>query len=230
MLTWLLCDPTNHAVSPPVGQSMSSMQPVPDVTGGPDQPEEEEVDIDLEDPEVQQAAVKIQAGFRRHLTSKQGASDTVAADGTAPGGSSDAAGQGETSSQQGAPPAEEEEEVDIDLNDPDVADAAAKIQAGFRRHMKKKWWTHDWHSVTWVYNRAVCILVVELYWRNIVNNYCAVLISIYATTSDCFFKWFLVNQYWVNSAYRLCSIICYLKIKSKQNEVYLKFCMAIVYF
>lgn len=32
----------------------------------------------------------------------------------------------------------EEEEVDIDLNDPDVANAAVKIQAGFRAHIKAK--------------------------------------------------------------------------------------------
>lgn len=31
-----------------------------------------------------------------------------------------------------------EEEVDIDLNDPDVANAAVKIQAGFRAHIKAK--------------------------------------------------------------------------------------------
>lgn len=40
--------------------------------------------------------------------------------------------------QSNEPVKPEEEEVDIDLNDPDVADAAAKIQAGFKKHMLKK--------------------------------------------------------------------------------------------
>ena len=37
----------------------------------PEQPAEEEVDIDLNDPEVAAAATKIQAGFRGHMTRKE---------------------------------------------------------------------------------------------------------------------------------------------------------------
>ncbi|KAL5019500.1 hypothetical protein ScPMuIL_002392 [Solemya velum] len=77
--------------------------------------EEEEVDIDLTDPEVEKAAVKIQAGFKGFKARK------------------DVQEQKEPE-----PPAPAEEEVDIDLNDPEVAKAANMIQAGFRKHLKIK--------------------------------------------------------------------------------------------
>merc|ERR1712228_1066038 len=75
--------------------------------------EDEEPDIDLNDIEVQNAATKIQAGFRGHKTRKElqdrkQSSNTV------------------------------DENVDIDLTDPDVEQAATKIQAGFRGHKTRK--------------------------------------------------------------------------------------------
>lgn len=48
--------------------------------------------------------------------------------------------EGEKAGTSGEAPkaAEAEEEVNIDLNDPEVAVAAEKIQAGFKKHMMKK--------------------------------------------------------------------------------------------
>merc|ERR1712140_33992 len=94
-----------------------------DVERPPLKKEEEEVDIDLEDPEVQAATAKIQAGYkgmrtRRELKEKKDLEQKDAVK-------------------------EEEEEVDIDLEDPEVQAATAKIQAGYkgmrtRRDMKDK--------------------------------------------------------------------------------------------
>ncbi|CAG2254391.1 Sperm surface protein Sp17 [Mytilus edulis] len=86
------------------------------------EPKEEEVDIDLNDPEVEKAATKIQAGFRGHQTRKEMQSKTDVKSET----KVDQSKQSET------------EEVDIDLNDPEVEKAATKIQAGFRGHKTRK--------------------------------------------------------------------------------------------
>ncbi|XP_052805348.1 neurogranin-like [Mya arenaria] len=107
------------------------------------EPQDEVVDIDLEDPDVQQAAVKIQAGFRKHVAHKTSQQDKLNsapadADGLGMGPSSKGGGANDNNAQGTSGQAQEEEEVDIDLNDPDVADAAAKIQAGFKKHMMKK--------------------------------------------------------------------------------------------
>jgi len=88
-------------------------------------------DIDLNDPEVQAAAAKIQKGFRGHMTRKDKPPTT-----TPPGGPAAPTGA--------LPPAEEgntaldEELAAIDLTDPDLSNAALKIQAGFRGHMSRK--------------------------------------------------------------------------------------------
>ncbi|XP_068239230.1 uncharacterized protein [Palaemon carinicauda] len=77
-------------------------------------------DIDLNDPEVQKAATKIQAGFRGLKARK------------------------EIKEQTATGPEEVNDDIaDIDLTDPDLADAALKIQAGFRgakarKNMKKE--------------------------------------------------------------------------------------------
>ena len=87
---------------------------------------EEEVDIDLEDPDVAKAAVKIQAGFRG-LQDRQKVRSMKE-------------GQGQTA-EAGAPedaPNGQEEEIDIDLEDPEVAKAAEKIQAGFKGLQTRK--------------------------------------------------------------------------------------------
>ncbi|XP_018012849.1 cilia- and flagella-associated protein 91, partial [Hyalella azteca] len=72
-------------------------------------------DIDLNDPEVQKAAAKIQAGFRGHKTRKEINREKPEAN-----------------------KAEADEIADIDLTDPELANAALKIQAGFRGHIARK--------------------------------------------------------------------------------------------
>lgn len=66
-------------------------------------------DIDLNDPEVQKAATKIQAGFRGLKVRKE------------------MKDQAPRTAQEA-----DDEIADIDLTDPELADAALKIQAGFR--------------------------------------------------------------------------------------------------
>merc|ERR1712157_599902 len=83
---------------------------------------EEEVDIDLEDPEVQAATAKIQAGYKGMRTRRD---------------------MKEKKAEEKQNDAEKEEEVDIDLNDPEVQAATEKIQAGYkgmrtRRDLKEK--------------------------------------------------------------------------------------------
>ncbi|KAK8396828.1 hypothetical protein O3P69_005060 [Scylla paramamosain] len=78
-------------------------------------------DIDLNDPEVQKAATKIQASFRGHKVRKEVKGQVHPAE----------------------PNAEDDEIAAIDLTDPELADAALKIQAGFRgakarKNMKKE--------------------------------------------------------------------------------------------
>ena len=81
----------------------------------------EVADIDLNDPEVQASATKIQASFRGHQARKEvaamKATDAPAAEAAA-GASAEVA--------------------DIDLNDPEVQASATKIQASFRGHQARK--------------------------------------------------------------------------------------------
>jgi hypothetical protein len=93
---------------------------------------ETEIDIDLKDPDVEKAAVKIQASFRRHLSKEKNLGEEPKKEAESVGDKEGTSGGAPKGSQ------EEEEEVDIDLNDPDVAVAAEKIQAGFKKHMMKK--------------------------------------------------------------------------------------------
>merc|ERR1711953_1197359 len=72
---------------------------------------EEEIDIDLNDPSVEESAVKIQAAFRGHQVRKERK-------------------EGEEEKKE----EETKEEIDIDLNDPDTEAAAIKIQSAYRGH------------------------------------------------------------------------------------------------
>jgi hypothetical protein len=90
--------------------------------------QEEEIDIDLNDPEVEQAATKIQAGFKGHQTRKEMKKKKEGENQEEQIQDEEKKGQKEA----------EEEVIDIDLNDPEVEQAATKIQAGFKGHQVRK--------------------------------------------------------------------------------------------
>ena len=84
--------------------------------------EEDEVDIDLEDPEVQAATEKIQAGYKGMRTRKDMKKKKESVKDL-----------GDDAVIENAIPVQEgEEAVDIDLNDPEVQAATVKIQAGYK--------------------------------------------------------------------------------------------------
>ena len=85
---------------------------------------QDEIDIDLEDPDVEMAATKIQAGFRGLQTRKQLKNEKAEKDNL----------EIKDQSEQG----HDQDDLDIDLEDPDVENAATKIQAGFRGHQTRK--------------------------------------------------------------------------------------------
>merc|ERR1711915_515586 len=84
--------------------------------------DQEPIDIDLDDPEVELAATKIQAGFKGHKARKEMNKMKEEATKYNPGEVEDG----------------KEDTVDIDLNDPDVEQAATKIQAGFKGMKTRK--------------------------------------------------------------------------------------------
>ncbi|CAG0917983.1 unnamed protein product [Notodromas monacha] len=89
----------------------------------------EEEPIDLSDPDLAVAATKIQANFRGHIARKTG---------TPAEKKKDEEQDKELAKDMEQLKTAEEEEIDIDLNDPAVEAAAAKIQASFKSHMKLK--------------------------------------------------------------------------------------------
>ena len=133
-------DAKNNTKSSPEGKTQTSKantaenqtqsSPVADVSKGSKsaKPEEEEIDIDLNDPEVADAALKIQKNFRGFRSKKAAATNKQE---TQPSKQ-----ESVTKDKKDVQP--EEEEIDIDLNDPEVAEAALKIQKNFRGFKKKK--------------------------------------------------------------------------------------------
>ena len=152
-------------------QTRVSTEKTPNLESEPiETKQEEEIDIDLEDPEVADAALKIQAGFKGHQARKEVKKLKEDREGGEPDESATSAGEvqpeeqveheieskSETciESREGPEGTEakltqqeiesvmdgkgEEEEIDIDLEDPEVADAALKIQAGFKGHKARK--------------------------------------------------------------------------------------------
>merc|ERR1712204_96600 len=84
---------------------------------------DEEIDIDLDDPETEMAATKIQAGYKGMKTRKEMKAKKK---------------ENEEIVEQNVTTQEAEEEIDIDMDDPETAIAATKIQASFRGSQSRK--------------------------------------------------------------------------------------------
>merc|ERR1712037_704606 len=115
-------DPSQHSPSPSHSPLWTSPSSFPEIKF---KMAEEEVDIDLADPEVGKAASKIQSCFKARMARKS---------------------PKEAPKESPAPPPPEKEEVeekeaeeevvDIDLEDPEVNEAAKKMQACFKARKK----------------------------------------------------------------------------------------------
>merc|ERR1712079_224104 len=96
---------------------------------------EEIVDIDLDDPDVEQAATKIQAGFKGMKARKEVNALKEENKETKDETAEETDGNLKESNDSKLI---DEEIIDIDLNDPDVENAATKIQAGFKGMKARK--------------------------------------------------------------------------------------------
>ncbi|KAK3584106.1 hypothetical protein CHS0354_021169 [Potamilus streckersoni] len=101
-------------------KKLEENQSQPEESGDPQAKQSQAVDIDLNDPEVEKAATKIQAGFKGYKVRKEIKDSKLIPD---------AAGKQEQGPTEGEG---EEDHIDIDLTDPEVEKAAVKIQAGFK--------------------------------------------------------------------------------------------------
>merc|ERR1719438_12471 len=89
--------------------------PSENITDSSSKQDKEEIDIDLNDPDVEKAATKIQAGFKGMKARKE----------------VNALKESQIE-ENNVQVMEKEDEIDIDLDDPEVEAAATKIQAGFK--------------------------------------------------------------------------------------------------
>ena len=94
---------------------------------------DDDIDIDLEDPEVDKAALKIQSSFRGHKARKELKEQKPKE--IHPNGEFDKEKKSKDKQIEGNI---QEDEIDIDLEDPEVGKAALKIQSSFRGHQARK--------------------------------------------------------------------------------------------
>merc|ERR1712037_547890 len=87
------------------------------------QEDEEEIDIDLDDPETEMAATKIQAGYKGMKTRKEMKAKKK---------------EDEEIVEENITAQDAEEKIDIDLDDPETEMAATKIQAGYKGMKTRK--------------------------------------------------------------------------------------------
>nr|XP_027198146.1 transcription initiation factor TFIID subunit 11-like isoform X1 [Dermatophagoides pteronyssinus] len=116
---------------------------------------EEEIDIDLNDPEVGRAAVKIQAGFKTFMAGKnknkivepEQQQQQQQSSGNIPpekvsndddGGDDDDEKNDQTNQSDTKTTTIDESLAEIDLNDPDLERAAQKIQSSYRGFQKNR--------------------------------------------------------------------------------------------